>query len=130
MGILGRWGKDERSSNSLNPLLAKEGIETKEKIRTVQADVTNPLTMRSVLKNAVQACWVLGGRPRIATRSTMATRHNTGRTRTRGASETFAHQGTTLANFGASRAGCSAEARVSATSAGLMTIFSIFIAGR
>jgi hypothetical protein len=75
----------------------------------VAAEVIIPLTMSRVAIREVQPYRVRGGSPRIATRSTIATKHSSGRSSTRGAKAHFAQAGTAGASLGSRRAGCSAN---------------------
>src|SRR5690349_2375764 len=107
-----RLGKWVRSSSSVNPVLTREGSGTNDKTRTADSEVSSPLATRRVLRKAIQSCRVRGGNDRMATRRTIVTRHSNGSSNTRGASESFAHQGTTGGSWGSILAGCSAGTRV------------------
>jgi hypothetical protein len=54
MGVdVGKLGKSERSSSSLNPELTNDGKGVSEKTRTAEIEVSKPLTTRRVLRNVV-----------------------------------------------------------------------------
>src|SRR5689334_18568477 len=56
----GNSGKSLRSSNSTRPALTSEGKGTKENIVIAEIDVSNPLMIRRVARNAVQPWRVRG----------------------------------------------------------------------
>src|SRR5450432_176022 len=123
--VAARLGKSERSSRSLNPALTKDGSGTKDKTSTADTEVSKPLAIKRVLRQAIQPWRVRGGSDRMATRRMMETRHRSGSTRIKGMSESFAHHGTAGGSLGSILAGCSGATLVSAISPGLITIFSM-----
>src|SRR5262252_5858548 len=122
---VGSTGKWLISSNSPSPAATMDGNGATDKATTPTTEVNRPLTVSSVANNDVQSCRVRGGKVRIATRITIATRHRRGKTSTRGDKVHFAQRGTAGSSVGCIRAGTSGETSVRAISAGLIIILSM-----
>jgi hypothetical protein len=108
-------------------VLTTAGKGTNEMLSTAAADVKNPLTIRSVDKNAVQACLTRGGWLRMEARKMMATKDRSGSTNMSGENASFAHQEITGGSLGSKRAGSSMGRGTAASSWVVTTILSIII---
>jgi hypothetical protein len=73
--------------------MTTDGVGVSVKARIPAIEVSIPLIAKSVEKKETHAYRLRGGRPRMATRSKIVTRHKKGNSRTNGERLNLAHQG-------------------------------------
>ena len=71
-------GGYKRGNSSLSPWMTTDGVGVSLKARIPAIEVSIPLIAKSVEKKETHAYRLRGGRPRMATRSKIVTRHKKG----------------------------------------------------